>query len=108
MKFIMINTIFLCVSIIMRFIKQTTITGFGYKTSLSMKNINTWNEGNKYSSNLVIMASILSIILGIILYYLKYKHLVIIFYLEIVLVVIVLILTEIHLRKLFDKYGNKK
>ncbi|MTK12016.1 MAG: SdpI family protein, partial [Clostridiaceae bacterium] len=37
---------------------------YGYRTTLSMKNQETWDEGNKYSTNQYIIAGVILLILG--------------------------------------------
>lgn len=37
---------------------------YGYRTNLSMKNQDTWDEGNRYSTNQYIIAGVILVILG--------------------------------------------
>ena len=107
MKYLVINAVVLFIFTLLRLVKQTVISGIGYKSNLSMQDLDTWNEGNKYCSNLMIIGSIISIILGIILLSVGVKNIAIIFYIIIIFIVLACILTEIHLRKLFNKdYKN--
>lgn len=108
MKYIYISIVILIIFSLLRVIKQKQITGIGYKSRLSMKNLDTWNEANKYASNITIVASILCIVLGITLIKIDIKDISFIFYINITFMMLSCILTEIHLRKLYDKDGNKK
>lgn len=108
MKYIYISIGILIIFSLLRFIKQNQITGIGYKSRLSMKNLDTWNEANKYGSNITIVASILCIFLGIILISNDIKNLSFIFYINISFMLISCVFTEMHLKKIYDKDGNKK
>lgn len=106
MKYLFINSIALFIFILLRVIKQDAISGIGYKSNISMQNLDTWNEGNKYCSDIMIIGSSISIILGIILLCVGVKNIAIIFYIIIILFVLSCILTEIHLRKLFKNVSK--
>ena len=108
MKYIIICSILLIISLIMRFINQNAITGFGYKSKLSTKNIDTWNEGNRYCGSIIMIGSLICIILGLLLFFNKYDNMEIIFYINIAFMLLACIFTEIHLRKIFEKDGSKK
>jgi uncharacterized membrane protein len=79
---------------------------YGYRTPRSMKNQDTWNVANKFSSNLMFGFSVLFIILMFFSYYLFFDKLLIIFLL--IGLVTMIILTEFRLTQLFDKDGKRK
>jgi uncharacterized membrane protein len=81
---------------------------YGYKTPRSMKNQNIWNEANKFSSNLMFGSSILFIIFVFITSNFIGGSLlrnISVFFL-LVSLMFVIILTEIKLKKLYDKEGK--
>ena len=83
---------------------------YGYRTSFSMKNAETWREANIYSSNLMFKSAIVFIIFEIFSYFLiggKDSITASAICLTI-LSVAVIPFTEIHLRKKFDKNGQAK
>ncbi|GKU25097.1 SdpI family protein [Clostridium folliculivorans] len=108
MSYILMSGVILIFFLILRFVKQKQITGFGYKSKLSMQNLTTWNEGNRYVSNFIIVGSLLSIILGLILNYSNASNIAIAFYINIAVMLIASLFTELHLRKLFNKDGSAK
>jgi len=81
-------------------------------TGFSMKNDNTWMEANVYSSKLLIYPAIFNVLfclyIGIYLQNALAKATVFSLCLFAVSVLIITILCEFHLRKAFDKNGNKK
>ena len=73
-----------------------------------MKSKESWEEGNRYSSNLMILAAVLTCITQIITQYTikgEWMFLVPVIVMCVLLVAIIP-LTEIHLKKLFDKEGK--
>ena len=87
---------------------------FGYRSALSMKNQETWIFAHKYAGKVWIISgvftAIISVIVAIMLKDFKnYNTLMTILgYLQIVVLLLVIPLTEIALRKNFDKEGNRK
>lgn len=87
--------------------------GIGYKTKLSRKNADTWKEANKYGGNVFIMCGALYIVLTLMLcivFYHRFNDIIAIL-LDIGIVPVILIgicVSEIHLRSIFDKDGNRK
>ncbi|MCR9286026.1 MAG: SdpI family protein [Bacteroidetes bacterium] len=83
---------------------------YGYRTPMSMKNENTWKEGNEYSMEMMVKMGVLTTIFQVLMH--------VFFGLEtsimlssiflVVGLLLTVILTEIHLRKKFDKDGNWK
>jgi len=82
---------------------------YGYRTSLSMKNQDTWNEAQKYSANTFIILGFIYVALGFVL-----SHLIgniSIGYESIVILIgftIMIVLDEVHLKKVFSKDGGRK
>lgn len=80
----------------------------GYRTAMSEKNLETWYEGNRYSTKLLINFSWMSIILTLIISLILGKSFLIdeVFvsiYLIIISIIIIVILTEKHLKDTFEK-----
>lgn len=88
--------------------------GFGYRTSMSSKNEETWDFAHRYSGKIWIYLGIVNIILSSIMLIIfknssKIDDIVqYIMYGEIVLLVLVIPITEVKLRKVFDKNGDRK
>ncbi|OAA89306.1 SdpI family protein [Clostridium ljungdahlii] len=84
----------------------------GYRTPFSMKNNDTWDEGNRFSSIIMIYAGIASLIIGAICSFVYknniYTALSVSSRISVILLLASIPLTEIHLRKLFDKNGVKR
>lgn len=87
---------------------------FGYRTSMSTKNQETWDFAHRYSGKVWIRSGVLTFIISIIfIFALKdfenYKQIMLmLFYLQLAMLLLVIPLTEIALRSIFDKNGNKK
>jgi uncharacterized membrane protein len=89
----------------------------GYRTYRSMKNQDTWDEGNRYSSTMTIYGGILSTILSLIIFIIvKDQNESIIEHgaeiaagLSLLIgLIFPVLLTEIHLKKMFNERGEKK
>lgn len=81
----------------------------GYRTTRSMKNIETWNEANKYSSKLIIRFSLPMVFITVFAIFLSgksYEAIAIVILLSVVLCIALLIasivMTEKHLKNMFD------
>lgn len=81
----------------------------GYRTSSSMKNMETWNEANKYSSKLMMRFSLPMIFLTAFAVFIagrSYEAIAMVILLSVVLCVSLLIasivMTEKHLKDMFD------
>ncbi|APH16654.1 sdpI/YhfL family protein [Clostridium sporogenes] len=80
---------------------------WGYRTILSMKNQDTWNEAHKYSANTFIALGFVFVPLQFVLRELNISY----GYEKIVLLVcfvIMIILNEVHLKKVFNNDGSRK
>lgn len=82
---------------------------YGYRTNTSMKNQDTWNVAQKYSANSMIILGIVCVVLGFILNQLiknvnmGYQGIIVL-----IGAFAMLILDELHLRKVFNKDGSRK
>jgi uncharacterized membrane protein len=83
---------------------------YGYRTSSAMKNQETWNEANKYAANLMVLISIAIIIIGSLSYILlSLKTGINLLGISIVfMLILTIVLTELRLKSIFDKEGNRK
>lgn len=85
---------------------------YGYRTPFAMKNKEVWNEANYFCSNMLLCIGIMCVVISI-LCNIIYKNDIdigskISEIASITLVVCSIPCTEIHLRKVFDKNGNRK
>ena len=81
---------------------------YGYRTDMSMKNQDTWDEGNRYSSNQYILAGIILLILGKVGYaFLSYKGYLVPLIGFVPILYFTVFQTEKHLKKVFDSNGMK-
>lgn len=82
---------------------------YGYRTLRSMKNEATWKVANEYSSNLMLKFAIYSFLIPAICYLLipRYNFLISIFG-NSILIMLVVLFTELHLKKMFDTKGELK
>ncbi len=76
---------------------------YGYRTKSSMKNQQTWDEANRYSSKLMLAVSIIAIIISALIVYIfkTEKAILISVVITLLLIVSVIPLTEWHLKKKF-------
>ncbi|PJI08716.1 MULTISPECIES: SdpI family protein [Clostridium] len=105
---LLIGFVWLIISLALALVHQEHITGIGYKTPFAMKNLDTWNEGNRFLGILGIILGITQIILGFIAYFHLYNTSVIFPVYTLIFVLATIFVTEIHLRKVFDKDGKRK
>ena len=109
------GSIFFIVGIVMKyFTPKYPNLWFGYRTPFSVKNEQTWNEANSYAANIAIVVGVLN---AVVWGYLGYKfsddpnnQIVGSIGAPIIIIsaAMLLILTEIHLRKIFDKDGKRR
>ena len=84
---------------------------YGHRTSLSMKNQDTWDEANKRSSYMMVLVSAMTCIFQLIGIVFKLNQEKTILYATIFLVaglIIGVLIVEKQLRSIFDKDGNRK
>src|SRR5688572_30227677 len=85
---------------------------YGYKTKSSMRNEETWKAANIYSVKLMILIGLDLVIMGALSYYflpdLDEKSALIGIAIIVSSAIILFLLTENHLRKTFDKEGNRR
>ncbi len=84
----------------------------GYKTPFAMKNKDTWYEGNRFCGTMLLFTGIIFIPFSILMRCLYRNNLNLSESISvlglIILFIAIIIFTEIHLRKLFDKSGVRK
>ncbi|KOM97991.1 hypothetical protein ACP49_13275 [Clostridium botulinum] len=84
----------------------------GYRTPFSMKNKDTWYEGNRFSGTIFLIGGLIFIPFSILVRYLYINNLTfsmrISLFAFFIIVMVTIIYTEIHLRMIFDKNGVKK
>lgn len=114
-KYIFLNLIFPLVFLITGYLLKKfppkDINSYaGYRTQRAKKNIETWNEASKYSARLLIYFSLLSEVLTIISLFILGKSYIlegagvfIAMSLMIISLVLIVILTENHLKNIFEK-----
>lgn len=87
---------------------------FGYRTPMSTKNKDTWNFAHRYAAKVWIRSGIITAIISVVFVFALQscsnfnKLMLVLFYIQIAILLLVIPLTEIALRKAFDKNGNKK
>lgn len=89
-------------------------TSIGYRTIISSKNIDTWNFAHKYAGKVWIISGIITAFIACICFMIpkdiiEYEKLMIILEIfELVMLFLVIPITEIKLRKVFNKNGVRK
>ena len=84
---------------------------YGYRTSSSTRNQDTWDTANNYSAKIMIIKGIVLIIIGLLSFLLPDMGRIgtlIGLGLVIASIIILAVKTEKHLDKLFDKEGNRR
>ena len=108
----LIGFIFLIVGLLFRmFLPKKINPLYGYRTSSSRKNLDTWKTANKYSASLMIFEGIALLFIGFIASTFPDSGAigsVVGFLLFIGSIILLIGSTEKHLDKLFDKDGNRK
>jgi len=105
-----VGIIFLVIGLIFKAFPPKKINFiYGYRTNFSMKNQDIWKEAQKYSANSFIVLGFIYVVLGFVfsqfLNNISEGYQIIIFLTG---AVIMLIVDEVHLRKVFNKDGSKK
>lgn len=105
---IILGIIFIIIGFIFKAFPPKKINSIlGYRTLLSMKNQDTWNEAHKYSANTFIIVGVIFIPLQFVLSKLNisYGYEKIIF---LICAVLMIITNEVHLKKVFNNDGSRK
>jgi uncharacterized membrane protein len=88
-------------------------SAIGYRTTLSSKNMDTWTFSQKYSGKVWLKSGIITAVISSVLIFAlqnlkNYNQLMLVlFYIQMAVLLLVIPLTEIALRKVFDKNGNR-
>jgi uncharacterized membrane protein len=107
-----IGLILVIVGLISKIFPPTKINSFyGYRTSTSSRNLDTWKVANTYSAGLMMLEGLILSSIGLLTTFIQINTTIgtvlgigLMFSSFIILVVA----TEKHLNKLFDKDGNRK
>lgn len=84
---------------------------YGYRTKASMRNQQTWNVANRYSAKIMLITGSVLVIIALFslkIQFLRNLNVLISTGLTIVSALCMLMLTESHLKKMFDENGNRK
>lgn len=81
---------------------------YGWRSRFAMKNKDTWDEAQKYGASLFIFGGIIAVVPGYLMTILfPNKHEVVGGICALILLIVIFILGEVHLRKIFDDEGNR-
>ena len=109
---LLIGPLLLVLSFIFLYFPPKTINPlYGHRTTLSMKNQDTWNEANRRSSLMMILVSAATCILqlfGIVFHYDSGNTILTATIFLVVGLVVGILVVEKQLRSVFDKEGNRK
>lgn len=108
---LLIGPMFLAFAIIFKLFPPKSINGlYGYRTSYSMRSQEVWDEGNRFSFNLMVGIGVIVLLTQAILYFTMEGEwqLLIPTSLLVVLLVAMIPVTEAHLRKHFDEEGKPR
>lgn len=96
--------------ILMKYPPKSINSMYGYRTPFSMKNQDTWDISQKHSGFLMIILGIINGIVGIlsIVQPMQTNNEKIQLLFSLIVAVAMIILEEVHLRKIFNKDGSKK
>lgn len=86
-------------------------SSYGYRIKASMRNQQTWEEANRYSSKLMLLCGLALVIIGLLSFFVSFLSqtgTITGTILTFLFTLLPIPLTERHLRKLFDKEGNRK
>lgn len=100
---------FLCKSVA----NENPHKGIGYRTKLSKKNVDTWKEANTYGGNVLIICGAVYLVLTLIFAIIFHDNfnilIAVAFSIGIIPVILIgVFISEIHLRSVFDRDGNRK
>lgn len=81
---------------------------YGWRSRLAMKNKETWDEAQKYGANLLLVGGIVAVFSGyLITILIPNMHQVVGGICAFSLLVVIFIIGEVHLHKVFDNNGNR-
>ena len=87
---------------------------YGYRTSMSMKNKDTWNFAHRYIGRICYISGVITTIISVIILFIfknsvKFESITIyLVFIQLAFLFAGIILTEISLKKNFDKNGQKR
>ena len=109
---VVVGAIFLTAGLLMMLKPPAKINSlYGYRTFMSMKNQDTWREGNRFSSRLMAGIGLGDLIIGILMIFLDQRSgvgMVTGILIIVVSAFLVIIVTEQHLKKVFDSEGKRR
>jgi len=110
MPLLFLGLLFLVIGFIFKFLPPKKINIiYGWRTFFAAKNQDTWDEAQKYGANLMIIFGIASVLLGCLIYILvRDLHIILGFIGFILSISALILLGELHLRKVFNSDGNRK
>ncbi len=107
-----LTTLLLIVALIWKFYPPKEINSlYGYRTTKSMKNKETWKFANMYASMWLVRLTALLFMIAILLYSWPVDTALIELYMiapVIIALIVVIVRTENYLGKMFDHNGNRK
>lgn len=109
---VLISVLVLIVGLIFKFYPPKAINGlYGFRTALSMKNLETWNKGNEIAANLFIKGSLVLIFVKLIqiifIPNLAVFNTIIFLTALVTTLILCAVLTQFKLKKIFNSNGNK-
>ncbi len=87
---------------------------YGYRTSMSSKNKDTWNFAHRYAGKVWLRSGIVTVIISVALIFSLQKLgfynyvMTALIYIQLIILLLVIPITERALKKTFDKNGNRK
>ena len=109
---ISVGIVFFIVGLLLRLIPPRKINSFyGYRTTSSMRNMDTWTTANKYSATIMIIVGLILTIIGLGTTFIPDTGATgtgVAIGLIIFSIIIMVGKTEKHSKKLFDKNGNRQ
>jgi len=108
-----VGILIIVIGVILKFYPPKHINNYwGYRTTLSMKCEDTWNEGNRLCGIMFVISGIVFTLFSMLINYLFNNNLILAGKIStfglIIALLISVVYTEIHLRNLFDKNGVRK
>ncbi|KMT22730.1 SdpI family protein [Clostridium cylindrosporum] len=102
--------IFIIAGLVLRYFPPKSINGvIGYRTSMAIKNKETWDEAQRYGGNSMIVFGIINFIIAAFTYRIHaLSNEVFQIMFLIVGSIVVIIIVEVHMKKMFNKDGSRK